>query len=482
MSSARLSAAGLAALGFLACGSPAAPDLAPAQRAPGAPAANTCEPVGSPFANRAFHLQDFAAARACRVYLEQDECVVGIWDDCTVQAANARRSWEGRVDLSAGQATTIWLRSRSRAGQVPVGQCWGVLELEAEVPRAALDCESTQDGLSRLYLERVLDPPVSLAPVRSRLDTGGTTVEDLAVFDGTDGRRVLAAVSGLAREMGGGLHLFREDEGGQLQRVDVRVEYGYLVRVAASTDGRYLIAGGAADLFALDLERGVVLGHRALTGGRDDRYAGLVGTGPNEAVVALRRSSAARTEWQRYRLDPFEPIGPEQALEDAQLERLVAAAPGPGAPLLMVVARDEGGRVLALDRASLAVVGTYPLPSREQLGFAPGPSEREAIFADPQGFAMLFLGTGLPSPYLPLPYFSRPTAVAYDPERDWILAAGGGIAGNPGYVYAIERALGRPIPRGLELPKSPLALAVHRGVLFVAEENRIHEVPLPTSR
>lgn len=476
-----LTALGGVALGLWACGSPGVPDLAPPGRGPEPPAANGCPAVGSPFGNRVFHLQDFHSRRVCAVYLEQDECVLGIWDDCTVEAANAKRAWEGRIELNPGQPTRLWLWSRSRAGQQSPARCNGLLETEAETPRVLLDCESAEAGRYRMYLERALEPPAALAQTRRTWSTNGTSIEDLAVFESSTGGRVVAAVSGLARASGGGLYLFRE-EAGEFRPLDVRVDYGFLRRVSASSDGRYVLAGGDADLFAVDLESLTVVGHVSVAGGGDDRFAGLVGTGVNEGVVAFGRGSAARVEWQRYRLAPLEALGLRHAAEDAQLVQLVASGSGLSAPLLMLVARSAGGRVLELDRETLEIVASYELPSRESRGLARGLDGEEAVFADHRGFGTLRLGSGVTSPYLPVPYFSRPSVVGYDPERDWILAGGSPEGGGQGYLYPVDRTTARPVPRGLALPGAPLALVVYRGTLFVAEGNRIHEVPLPSPR
>lgn len=85
--------ASLGLLGLLlACDAPPAP---PAPSHPGAPpAAATCTPPYERFGNTEVVWADLDLGRSCTAYLEQDECVLGIWRDCTTPTP---REWRGRV-------------------------------------------------------------------------------------------------------------------------------------------------------------------------------------------------------------------------------------------------------------------------------------------------------------------------------------------------------------------------------------------------
>lgn len=437
--------------------------------------------MGSPFGNAPFHLQDMDSKRVCEVYLEQDECVVAIWEDCTVLAANTQRSWQGRIDLTPNMPARVWLQSTSRGSAQPPAICQGRLELEAETPRALLDCERSDTGQYRMYFERVLEPREALAAERGSFGTGGGPIVALHVFRSSSGTRMVAALSDLSHAQGGGLHLYREVAAGDFRRAGVSADYGFSNRAQASSDGRWLVVGGATDLFVVDTETDQITGHQGLPGGGEDEVAGIAVTGPNEVLVAMRRESSARAEWQRYSINPLAPSGPLVVAEGTQLVAAALGA-GPDAPLYALVARAEGGQVLELDPTTLAERASFELPSREPRGFAITASPTEFVFADHRGFATFDLVAGRAKPYYPVPYFQRISSIAYEPTRDWLVAAGVPDRGNPGFVYAVDRKSERPIPRGLEVPQNPLAVEVHEDSLFVAEGNRVREYPLPIPR
>ncbi len=78
----------------LGCGPVPAPDWP--QDAP-EPAAAACEPPYARFAPGRFQLADLDIGRSCSVFLEQDECVLGVYRDCSVPT-EAPREWRGWVD------------------------------------------------------------------------------------------------------------------------------------------------------------------------------------------------------------------------------------------------------------------------------------------------------------------------------------------------------------------------------------------------
>src|SRR5262245_7532167 len=81
---------------LVACApSPEAPLPLPAGSRPPAPAGG-CDIVRQDYAGY-YWFSDLETGRSCRVYLEQDDCVVAIFDDCTWPDAWGDRQWTGRV-------------------------------------------------------------------------------------------------------------------------------------------------------------------------------------------------------------------------------------------------------------------------------------------------------------------------------------------------------------------------------------------------
>lgn len=179
-------AAGLLGLSALvsACGGPSAPELPPRDVVgppPEAALPDQCvPPYPMSFGEDWFLLADLDRGEACYVFLERDECVLGIFADCT-DAGIDRRQWRGRVDVDTegaeAQLFTVFERSNeSREPRQPIC-CGGPVHATSDSASAwALlgcqldDCGHVADvSHPGLYLSRYtpeLDPSVAiLAPL-----------------------------------------------------------------------------------------------------------------------------------------------------------------------------------------------------------------------------------------------------------------------------------------------------------------------------
>ncbi|MBI2374309.1 MAG: hypothetical protein HYV07_09980 [Deltaproteobacteria bacterium] len=149
----------LAAILATACGSPPAP--APPEVRPAPPLANECAPVPR-IAHAPFYFADLESGASCTVFLEQDECVVAIFDDCT----DPTRHFEGRVTSEGG----VWLAPEytQPPTSTPPSRCEGVVgERAGARPFVNLACRGTARHRG-LFLEKV-DP--SATPVATIVDT-----------------------------------------------------------------------------------------------------------------------------------------------------------------------------------------------------------------------------------------------------------------------------------------------------------------------
>ncbi len=464
---------------LLACGSPGAPGPAPSERTPAPPVANDCPAVGSPFGNGLFYVQDLNARRVCRAYLEQDECVVAIWDDCTVEVANSQRSWEGRIDPVPGAETRMWMRSHSRGSGQAASSCQGSLELGSEPARALLECQRDDLVAFQMYLERVVDPPAPFGEPLPELSVGVAIIQFITAFEQAGGDRFLAAVSDYPAAEGGGLYLFRAAGSGEFAPVSIPASHAHLQIAQASPNGRLLVVGGSSDLFVVDMQSLSVIGQERLTSDTGDRVAGVVMTGENEAIVGFRRDSRASVELQRYELNPFARTGELVVVSQTQLQALVG---GPmGTPLYMFVKEAGEARLIGLDPTSLAKLETIVLPSSDTHSLLLDAAGSTAIYSEFRALGEIDLATPEVRRTFPMPYLEHSAVLGFDPARNWVLAGGVRSQGKLRAVHAIDRATGRPIARALMTNDSPKSIAVLGDRLFAAARSRIYQTRLSPS-
>lgn len=122
-------------------------------------------------------LADLDRGEACFAYLERDECVLGIFEDCT-DARPVPRQWRGRVDLDVDGATTV-LQTIDDADRNPTVLprdpvcCEGAVQAPDTDPWAMLECRLVRCGNENdvqhvgLYLDRYdpdLDPAAAVGP------------------------------------------------------------------------------------------------------------------------------------------------------------------------------------------------------------------------------------------------------------------------------------------------------------------------------
>ena len=169
-----------------ACSGPSEPPF-DAPPAPVAAADVLCERPGFPqgIGQARYRLLDMDQGAACEVYLEQDECVLAIWQDCTDGSSNPRE-WQGQatverqVELAPITAATTTGVAIPRSPACCVGPVaatgpidWMLLDCRLDV------CNSSNRRHAGLYLERWTDPAPALSvvesvPVTSTVDPTGT--------------------------------------------------------------------------------------------------------------------------------------------------------------------------------------------------------------------------------------------------------------------------------------------------------------------
>lgn len=186
----------LIAVAALGCDPPEAPDLFPT--APPPPAANDCVPPYARFANAPFLWVDLDRGASCTVFLEQDECVLGLFRD---GCGGDEREWRGAID-GEDRIRLQALYPPGNGALLPRAPrcCDGLLIRSADDPPwAQLTCQTRSCGASSdadhlgLALERSESTPDRLRLV-SEVRLPGPIV---------DGEGLYALVSGGGSEVDG---------------------------------------------------------------------------------------------------------------------------------------------------------------------------------------------------------------------------------------------------------------------------------------
>lgn len=136
---------------LVGCGAPPAPSFE--AWTPPAPAATTCRPPFERFGPGSVRITDRDRGRACVALLERDECVVGIFDDCTEEGP-ARREWQGRISGDRVELTP-YLVGGSPGPRLPLA-CTGTLTVDGRLEAACRlkeDVAPPHQGLSLELLD-----------------------------------------------------------------------------------------------------------------------------------------------------------------------------------------------------------------------------------------------------------------------------------------------------------------------------------------
>ena len=299
----------LIAASALGCDPPAASELPPTELVgPSPPAANTCVPPYARFANDAFLWADLDRGRSCTVYLEQDECVLGVFRDAA--CGGDEREWRGIID-GEDRIRLGALYPPGTAGLLPRSPrcCNGLLRRDDDIPPSSqLACQMRECG-----------NPADADHLGIRLERMDETVDRLQVVEETrlpgpivDGHGQLALVSGQSETADGVWSL----DGGSPNRV------------RALRDGRHLAEGGGRIWVATDE---VVEGFgRSLA--TAEGISGLIGT--PEGVVYVDAGDVIH----------FRP--------DADDDEVARATP-PDAPPFSLAVDGGSGKIFAVARSSV---------------------------------------------------------------------------------------------------------------------------------
>src|SRR5262249_55091123 len=120
-----------------ACSSPQPPAI-PDRETIGPPreASSECKPPTHMFAQDWFAIADLDIGSTCNAFIEQDECVIAIFRDCTDHDSTPPRSWQGAIG-GPPQLDIELIRTRETSGSImsrsPIS-CTGSLQDVTDQP------------------------------------------------------------------------------------------------------------------------------------------------------------------------------------------------------------------------------------------------------------------------------------------------------------------------------------------------------------
>ena len=198
----------LSALVLFACSSPPPPEIPPTSEiGPPPAAALMCFPPYSMFAQKAFLLADLDQGTSCEVYIEQDECILGIYRDCTDPSPSSRQ-WVGIInstgmrdalefDIIEGVGGIVPRPPKCCDGELVDGE-WAVLDC------ALSSCSNNSDTAHvGAYIESLDVAASPWGSVAGSGTVGGTGLIDFVFVSGRQEIWAITPVSLIVHEIGG---------------------------------------------------------------------------------------------------------------------------------------------------------------------------------------------------------------------------------------------------------------------------------------
>ncbi len=139
---------------LVACGSPPAPTFASFEERPAA--AEGCRPPFERLGPGFVGLEDLDTGRSCEAYLEQDECILGIFDDCTY-SFEGRREWRGSVRTQRVEIRPVFTRFDPRDRRSP-SLCTGTASPGVSTLRLACRLDDHDPGPPHLGVSMTFLP------------------------------------------------------------------------------------------------------------------------------------------------------------------------------------------------------------------------------------------------------------------------------------------------------------------------------------
>ena len=444
------------ALLVVACGGPPAPPPPPTDRLPPPARASSCPPVAQ-FAHQPFFFADMLTRASCPVFLEQDECILAVFDDCTnvdrTTDDRSPRQWEGRIRV--GGIIELEPRHPSPPKIPPPKRCVGQLQDAASsTARARLHCEGGGVAHPGLFIERQ-DP--SAAPfgrvsgrlnVRPRSFPVDDSTTDLLLLAARRQLWALLAMPDLASDAG--LIAYDLDTHQTYPKVPIPGAR----RAAASGQGDRIAASSRHGIHLVDTSSRAVV--RSATVADEIGAIEMTADGAHIFVTTAARDSL-RTRMERRRADA--PAAVEHAYEvDGPILHLISMPPTASGVELVAIGHlgwnlDDGVVFALTSTLSLVWRLDYPFVGIDATR-VPGGSRIALVSKEHNTAFELDADTGELAETIPNPFFDSMTALTYDARGDRFFVAGG-----DGHITEVHSQLRRTLQTTMTIEQTVTQLA-----------------------
>jgi hypothetical protein len=443
--------------------------MPPEEAFPPLEAAADCPPVLR-FAHDWFHFADLKQGHSCKTFLEQDECMLAIFRDCSVRSPDQLRQWQGV--LSSERRVELEPVSNSATLTSP-GTCRGTLEDEGSTPRLFLSCPGAQPPHPGIHLEAVDRDALPFGEQGPKLEVAeleagvSARFRDLAVVENGGRREIWALIFGQGALSPNGVHIFDA----QSYRALAQLPIERASKIAYSPTAGEVIIAGESSLSVVEVSSRQV---RSRSFGQERSVEDVALSLDNQSILIASAGAAASESFlESYDRPTLEPIAlptrfafeiravvPSLSVAGGATFIAFASSPVENESVALVLDRDLG-RLESFDIGTPVADAEANL--RDQvIGFVAGNLFREL---DPDDF-----GQPLSTPSA-VPYFEALRAMTYDLDRDRVYVAGsyiteeteGQIGLQPGRATFIDLGTRRAAQAAVSLPDTPSAIRIEAG-------------------
>lgn len=458
----------LALAATAACSAPAAPPAPDESLQPPRYLAADCLPVSEiarqhDVTTNAF-LADLDEGRSCEIFLEQDECVLAIFRDCSYDASGTRQ-WVGEATPGTNGIDVVLKPTFAKApGRTPPRQCTGNLAA-ADSPRAGTKLTCDGGSVEGLYIERkdfsVMRFGERMPDEMLVLGSFGTVdaLPDMVPVTVSGATEIWQAVNWSGGPAGGGV--YRVKGTATAPTVELVDAVSRARSIAASPEGLVVAASGDEMIEEMDLQvydANMADSRRAKVGTATtaDTIVAIAGASDNRFLVAGKLRVGTDHEVKLYAFDRatmrLRYTGRRFPAERAHIIQSVVwskPATAQGAAFMVAMTldgSDDGlGLVVGLDDDLQPLWRTQPgrkfdvrsmkaLPGQGRVALILAGGERDYDGADQSNhYYEIDPATGTVDPVVALP-FADTEELAYDPLSNRVY-----IAQRYGVVGYVER-------------------------------------------
>jgi len=439
-----------------ACESPGGPPPPADSLLPPRESASSCGPSGMPLFPQLTskpngYMADLEEGGSCGIYLEQDDCVVAIFRDCTYYPGS--RQWIGTVHADTTQISLTISPTYEPAPMLAGPQkCTGTF-LDPSNPRASttLTCEGngTRQGL---YLERrdVTAKPFGEQvaeeqwPINSfqtmEAIPAATTVVNGAVTE------TWVAVNWAGGGMGGGV--WRHSGPVEAPRITMVDDDSNVYAIDAAPNGKVIVALGKTSHLVRVYD--VATHSKVATATVSNMVKGLAATSSSTFMVATASIAYVLkyTEGSTRLTRVGGTFRPSPGHEITSAEWAIPAGKD-SVPFVISTARGDDGELIGLNDdmtvawrsgrlPSFDVLTMEVLPGKARVGMILWGGSRDFDGPDQANqYYEVNPASGRLDPLIPIPFFSTVYAMSYDVSRDRVYI--GGRFGNLAYIDRVRR-------------------------------------------